>query len=125
MVHAAPSEGEVPVRIAGEVEGIGVFEMPLVVVSRTEHCQDQLAARYRRVPDLRVLTCVALGRHLHRAGVAQELLDRRLYERRVVPEPLRLLWMLEEGERAAGDQVDGCFVSRHQEQECHGQELVL
>ena len=32
MVHAAPPEGEVPVRIAREVEDVGVLEIPLVTV---------------------------------------------------------------------------------------------
>jgi len=32
VVHAASSEGEVPVRIACEIEEIGILEMPLVAV---------------------------------------------------------------------------------------------
>src|SRR5918998_3586694 len=125
VVHAAPPEGEVPVRIAGQVQDVRVLEMLLVTVGRAEHRQNQSAAWYPRVTYLRVLTCVALGRHLHGAGVAQEFLDCRLGERRVKPEPRRLLWMLQESERGAGDQVDGGFVAGHQEQERHGQELVL
>src|SRR5919112_1547273 len=98
VVHAAPPESEVPVRIAGEVEDVRVLEMPLVTVGRAEHRQDQFSARYPPAPDLRVLARVALGGHLHRAGVTQEFLDRRLGEGRVTPEPLRLLWMLQESE---------------------------
>jgi hypothetical protein len=51
--------------------------------------------------DLHLLSRVALGSHLRRAGVAQELLDRQLGERRIVPPDLRLLGVLEEGEHAA------------------------
>ena len=47
--------------------------------------------------DLHLLSRVALGSHLRRAGVAQELLDRQLGERRIVPPDLRLLGVLEAG----------------------------
>src|SRR5918994_298590 len=52
MVHAAPSEGEVPVWVAGELQRVRVLEMVLVVVGRAKHRQDQLAPRYRRSRDL-------------------------------------------------------------------------
>lgn len=80
VMYAAPPEGEVPVGVAREVEDVGVLEVPPVAVGRAEHRQDQLTARYRRPRDLHVLARVALGRHLHGRGVAQELLDRRLRE---------------------------------------------
>src|ERR671915_512122 len=59
VVHVAPSEGEVPVRVAGELQRVGVLEMVFVVVGRAKHRQDQLAARYRRSRDLYDLARVA------------------------------------------------------------------
>src|SRR3712207_9043884 len=85
-----------PVRISGEVEDVGILKVPFVAVGRAENCQDQLATRYSRALNLYLLACVALGRHLHGRGVTQQLLDRRFYEQRFVPEPLHLLGMLEE-----------------------------
>ena len=100
-----------PVWIARQVEDVGAIEFPLVVVGRAEYRQDQLAARDRRPCDLHVLACVAFGRQLYRAGLAQELLDRRLGERRVAAEGLCLFVVLEEGERSAGDQVHSGLVA--------------
>jgi hypothetical protein len=115
VVHAAPPKGEVPVRNAREVKYVGGLELPLVAVCRAEHRQDPFAARYGRALYLYVLARVALGRHLDWRSVTQQLLDRRFCERRFAHEPLHLLGMLEEGERAAGDQVNGGLVAGHQE----------
>jgi hypothetical protein len=55
VVHAAPPEGEVPVRVPGEVKGVGVLEVPLVVVGRAEDRQNELATGHDRTRDLYVL----------------------------------------------------------------------
>ncbi len=54
---------------------------------------------------------------LDRRHVAQQLLDRRAGQARVGPQPRQLLGVLEEGQHAAGDQVDRGLVPGHQQED--------
>ncbi len=73
---------------------------------------------------LDVLRGIAFGRQLNRAGEAQELLDRQADQRWIGPQALELFGVLEQRERATGDEVHGRFMARDEQQHDHREQLV-
>src|SRR5829696_5887770 len=124
-MHSASPEGKVLVGVSRKVEGVRLIELPLVTVGRTEHREHQLSPGYFGPRDLEVLPGVAFGRDLDGRRVPQQLLDRGLDELWIGPEFFLLLGVFDQRERAAGDKVYGGLMSRHEEQERHGQEFIL
>src|SRR3954447_22545367 len=103
VVYAATPECQVLVGIAAQLENVGIVEVPLVAVGRTEYREDEISAGYPGARDLDILPGVALGRDLDGRRVPQQLFDRRLDKLWICFELLELLGMLHERERAAGD----------------------
>lgn len=64
-------EGQVPIRIVGDVQPIGVGELSLVAIGRPQHSQHHLATWNNDIADRDILARIALGREIHRAAVAQ------------------------------------------------------
>ena len=62
---------------------------------------------------------------LHRRHVAQQLLDPGAGHRRVVSEASQLVRLFEQGEGAAGDEVDRGLVTGHEEEDARGQQLAF
>ena len=69
MVYAATPEGQVLVGVPTEVEGVGLVEVPLVAVGRTEDSEHEFSAGDFRSRYFEVLPGVALGRDLDRRCV--------------------------------------------------------
>ena len=69
-MHALP-EGDVTVRLPGDVQIIGADELPLVPVGRSEQGVDHLATRDRHAAERHILTRIALGCQMHRRVIAQ------------------------------------------------------
>lgn len=83
-----PSEGEVAVRVTGEVEAVWLRELSRVAVSGPERGYDLLAFAYLSAPDLDLPGGHVEGGALHRALKTQRLLYGGTGELRLAPEPL-------------------------------------
>jgi len=81
----AVAEGEVSAVIPGEVEAIGICEPGRIPVGRGQQGQDLLTLLDRDPPELDVAGGRP-GRGVHRSVVAQQLLDGRRHEGRVLHE---------------------------------------
>ena len=46
MVNAAPTEGKVLVGMAGQIKGVGIFEVLLITVGRTEDREYEFSSGY-------------------------------------------------------------------------------
>ncbi len=108
----AAAERQVAARaLAAEVEvGRGRAPLALVAVRRAEQREDQLAGADLLAGDLDVGGGDA-ARHLHGAVVAQQLVHGVGVERRVGDEPLELVAVAQQGERAVADEVHGRLVA--------------
>jgi hypothetical protein len=72
------------VRLARRVVHIRVHELLLVAIGRAQHAQHQVAVSDPRASDLEAIAGSALGCHLNWTDEAQQLLDHRLRQARVV-----------------------------------------
>ncbi len=120
----AETERQVVVRIAGDIELLGVLEDLLVEVGGLEE-QDHLLA-------LLELGAVELGvfgdgaRHvLHRSGPAQHLFDRIGQQVQVLDQALVLIGVTHQLSGAARQRVPGGLVAADQQQQHLGDDLVI
>src|SRR5919202_3670443 len=107
----ALAEGQMPVRLTREQEAIRVCELLLVAVGRADRAEDHLAAWNQDPGNGYLLARIAFGRQLDRAGVTQQLFDRRFDQRWIVLQQRHLLGMLQESKRAARNQVNRSFMA--------------
>src|SRR5215213_7533845 len=94
------AESEVSVVGAGDVQVVGVREAFRVVVGGREHDQHHLPSGYDRPAHVYVLPREALGRGLDGSVIAQQLLDGRLDQGRVVLKLPELVGVLQQREHA-------------------------
>ena len=99
-------------------ETVGLAEHAGVAVGAADGHDDRRALRYHRAAEVHVLGRGPRGR-LDRAVVAEQFLDRRGDQGRLLCEPLPVLRLAEQGDGAVPDQVDGRLEAGHeQEQRC-------
>ena len=117
-------ESHVAIVRARDVEPVGIGEMPGIAVGRPDGGNDQGPAG-----DLPALNLDISGgepsRPLHRAVIAQELLDRGGDEAGIALELLELVGMTEQGEQPVADEVHRGLVPGDEQQHAHGQHLAL
>ena len=123
-VGPASAEGDVVVRRAGDVEGVGVLEGVLVTVGRGVPEHDLVALLDLLATHLQVRRRRAAEVH-DRRDIAQHLLDGARKERAVGAEQLPLVGMLEERGHRTGHQVPCRLVAGHDEQQEEEVELEL
>jgi hypothetical protein len=117
-------EREVSTGGPGDVEAIGVVELPLVEVGRRPHEQHPAAGGDRAAGDLDV------GGRNARRGVgrrcdAQHLLDRAGDRRRIGRQPVAHVGMPGEELEAVADEVRGRVVAPDEQEPAEGEQLVL
>src|SRR5688572_6002441 len=116
-VRSAGTEGNVVVRVALDVELVRSFERSIVAIGRRVPHRDLVARADLLATELRVGSRRAPEVH-HRGDPPQHLLDGGWQERHVGLQLGPLLRVLEEGERAAGDEVARGLAPRvHQQHE--------
>ena len=96
-----------------------------IVIGRDETNQDHLTLRDRRPVDRHVRGSKAWQANFHWPAIAQDLLDRVLGHLRVILDHRQLVGVGQQGERAAGDEVNGGHVTGGEQDEDHRQQLFL
>src|SRR5690606_24393258 len=104
----ASAEREVLPGSPGDVEPVRVVDEVGVAVGGGGHYVQRFTALDLLAAEFQILAREPRQRHLDRAVVPQDYLDRRLdVLYRVTLEQVKLVRMLEEGEHPIADQVDG------------------
>src|SRR5262245_31489809 len=121
-VVGAEGEREVVRDLAREIEAVRVAEALGVAVHRAEEEVDHRCARNDHARDLRVVEHHAVV-HLHRAVVAQELLDGVRGELRALAQKPQLVRVAEERDLGVAEQVLGRLVARLEQEDAVRDEL--
>src|SRR5580765_779374 len=87
VVDAEP-EGEMAVRLARKIEGLGIGKLTLVPVRREHNGMDEASLRDRHAGDLRVFPRITFRRGLERTFETQQLFDSTAPQGRIGPKPL-------------------------------------
>ena len=124
-VMDAVAERQVPRGLPAEVQPVRVGVPARVTVRRAQRDDHRIAAADGRPADLDRLGGEPVGRVVDRVHVPEQFLHRAGEQRRVGLQPGELARIEQQCERAAGDQVDRGLMSGHQQQEHHGDQLVL
>jgi hypothetical protein len=110
-IMVAVPEGEVMIRLAGDIETVRFGEVTVVAIGCSQHGQDEVAAADRLAAAFHVFGGNA-AHELHGAVVPQELFDSHGNRPEVVPKPLQLVGVLEQRDEAVTQQVGGCLIAR-------------
>ena len=106
----AGAERDVLVLRPAHVEAVGVGELRRIAVGGCQQQVDPLPPADLGAVHLQIDLGQA-RRQLNRAVVAQDLLDRRGHQRRIVPDPPHLVGVAQQGQQAVADQVRGRLVA--------------
>ncbi len=120
----AVAERHVEVVLASDVVGVGVGEGVGVAVAGGQHGEHAGSGRDDFIRHLGVLLD-ASEQHLHRAVVAERLLDRLREQFLVGHQPIELIGVAAEGEGHVGDETHRRFVAGDEQQHARGHDFSV
>ncbi len=121
----AEAEGQMPIRLASDVEAVRIGKRGRVAVRRCQEDVHETSAWDANARHDDILARVPLGRHLDRAAEPEHLFHGAAHRGRILPESLQFGGVFEQCQHPVADEIDRRFVTGDQQQECHRQQLIL
>src|SRR5204863_2404157 len=117
-------EGEVVVRMAADIEPVRIRKCLRIAIGGSDRGEDGIPRPDRLAANLEVSDRGPRD-HLGRAVESKELLDGLLGERRLGTQPIELVAIAEERQRAVADEIHGGLVPGEDQRAAHGDDLDL
>src|SRR5262245_33040405 len=118
------AEGDMPVRLAFEIEPLGMLVCPRIEVGRRQHGHNLLTLLQPDTAKLDVLAHEARLGELYGRDEAQEFLHGEIDPAPILLQPVAQAGIFQELMDRAADQMRGRFMPREQEQKEHRHHLV-